>query len=64
MRVAEKVESGRNVSVLYHGDEEVKLQDHKKKILFANEDRKEVEKFILNPFRRSQYEFFPSSVDN
>lgn len=33
-------------------------------MIFAHNDRLEVEKFILNPFRRSYYDFFPSSVNN
>jgi len=61
-RIAEKIESGRNVSIIYHGDEG--QTDQRKKIIFGHGDRIEVQKFILNPFRRSHYEYFPSCVFN
>lgn len=38
--------------------------DQRKKTIFKNSDRLEVQKFIINPFRRNIYEYFPSAVSN
>ena len=47
---------------MYHGDEG--QMDQRRKTIFGHQDRNEVQKFILNPFRRSHYEHFPSAVNN
>lgn len=38
--------------------------DQRGKIIFANPNRTEIQKFIINPFRRNYYEYFPSAVSN
>lgn len=38
--------------------------DQRRKIIFTHPDRIEIQKFIINPFRRNIYEYFPSAVSN